>query len=119
MLLAISTSGNSVNVLRAVNTAQQKGMEIIVLSGGPGGRLANRFIGANLLVPSTITARIQEAHIFLLHMLSELVEEDYVRVNTSGGDVSSDIVAGSDGVSRSGSELTSLSLETIDEEGKA
>jgi len=119
VLLAISTSGNSVNVLRAVNTAQQKGMEIIVLSGGTGGRLANRFIGANLLVPSTITARIQEAHIFLLHMLSELVEEDYVRVNTSGGDVSSDIVAGSDGVSRSGSELTSLSLETIDEEGKA
>ncbi|HET7864458.1 MAG TPA: SIS domain-containing protein [Burkholderiaceae bacterium] len=73
-LLGISTSGRSANVLQAVNAAASGGMHTIGLLGGNGGPLRERCHQA-VVVPSTTTARIQEAHIFIGHNLCALVEE--------------------------------------------
>jgi D-sedoheptulose 7-phosphate isomerase len=73
-LIGISTSGNSRNVLRAVETAQEVGMITISLTGGDGGELA-RGCMFNIVVPSTVTARIQEAHILIGHTLCGGVEQ--------------------------------------------
>ncbi len=74
VLMAISTSGNSENVFRAAEKAIEKKMKIIVLSGMNGGRLKD-LEGIHILVPSTITSRIQEAHITIGHIIIELVEQ--------------------------------------------
>ena len=73
-LIAISTSGNSSNVLTAVKAARTKGMNVIALTGNSGGALLEQ---ANLtvIVPSTVTARIQEAHILIGHYWCGVVEE--------------------------------------------
>lgn len=73
-LLAISTSGNSRNVLLAVDAASRLGVHTIGFLGRTGGALRNRceFV---LVVPSAVTARIQEAHIFLGHTLCAMIEE--------------------------------------------
>jgi len=76
VLLAYSTSGNSGNVLRAVEAAQNKGIKIVALSGKGGGKLA-AFADANLCVPSDTTARIQEAHAFIGHALCAAVDQAY------------------------------------------
>ena len=73
-LLAISTSGNSRNVVRAVEAAQQLDMRTVGLLGRDGGLLAKRCDVA-IVVPSTSTARIQEAHIMIGHTLCGMVEE--------------------------------------------
>lgn len=73
-LLAISTSGNSRNVVRAAEVARTAGIRVIGLLGKGGGVLRD-LCDVPLLVPSQTTARIQEAHIFLGHMLCALVEE--------------------------------------------
>lgn len=73
LLIAISTSGNSPNILRAVETARQLGLYSIGLLGRDGGQLAEK-VDLPLVVPSDRTARIQEAHIFILHTLCELFE---------------------------------------------
>jgi len=75
LLLALSTSGNSRNLLRAVEVARHKGMGVIALLGGAGGELADKVDHA-VIVPSDSTARIQEEHHFILHTLVELVELD-------------------------------------------
>jgi len=72
--IAISTSGNSPNVLRAVEAAKQKGLTTIGFTGGTGGKLVN-LVDYAFLVPSKNTARIQETHITLGHVICELVEE--------------------------------------------
>ena len=72
--IAISTSGNSPNVLKGVVAARERGMTTIAWTGGTGGKLAE-FVDYPFLVPSTVTARIQESHITLGHVLCELVEE--------------------------------------------
>lgn len=73
VLIAISTSGNSPNVLKAVQQAQQQGLKVVAMTGQSGGKLAST--KALLLnVPSTDTPRIQEAHILLGHIICELVE---------------------------------------------
>ncbi|MDR2336200.1 MAG: catalase [Burkholderiaceae bacterium] len=77
-LLAISTSGNSQNVLRAVHAAQEMKIATIGLTGHSGGDLA-RICDAAMIVPSSITARVQEAHIFVGHVLCSLVEETLAR----------------------------------------
>lgn len=72
--LAISTSGRSRNVLLAVQRARERGLETIALTGGDGGELvacADRAI----VVPSAVTARIQEAHTAIGHILCEFVED--------------------------------------------
>jgi D-sedoheptulose 7-phosphate isomerase len=71
---AISTSGNSPNVLRGVEVAKQKGITTIGFTGGTGGKLVN-FVDHVFLVPSKNTARIQETHITLGHIICELVED--------------------------------------------
>lgn len=73
VLVAISTSGNSENVLRAVNAAQLKSMRCIGLLGRDGGRLAS-LCDLAIVIPSEDTARIQEMHITLGHILCDLME---------------------------------------------
>ena len=74
-LLAISTSGNSRNVIRAVDAARAAGMQVIGLLGRDGGALRG-LCDLAIVVPSQTTARIQEAHIFIGHTLCALVEEE-------------------------------------------
>ena len=73
-LLAISTSGNSANVLRAAETARAAGLPIIGLLGRDGGRMA-ALCDVPIVIPSKTTARIQEAHIFVGHVLCGMIEE--------------------------------------------
>ena len=72
--IAISTSGNSVNVLKAVEAARAAGLTTIGWTGGDGGKLAG-MVDHVFVVPSAVTARIQESHITLGHVLCELIEE--------------------------------------------
>lgn len=73
-LLAISTSGNSRNVIRAAEAARGAGIQVIGLLGKGGGAL-RALCDVPIVVPSQTTARIQEAHIFLGHTLCALLEE--------------------------------------------
>lgn len=73
VLVAISTSGNSKNVCSAVNKARSMGMITVALVGGSGGALQSNADIA-VTVPHTITARIQEAHSFILHCWAEMIE---------------------------------------------
>lgn len=72
--VAISTSGNSPNVLKGVEAARACGLTTICWTGGTGGKLAG-LVEYPFVVPSTVTARIQESHITLGHVLCELIEE--------------------------------------------
>lgn len=72
--IAISTSGNSANVLKAVEVARGFGLITVGWTGGTGGKLAE-LVDHPFIVPSTVTARIQECHITLGHVLCELIEE--------------------------------------------
>ena len=72
--IAISTSGNSRNVLDAVAVARQRGLATIGLCGRGGGKLAG-CVDVPIVVPSDRTPRIQEAHIAIIHVLCELVDE--------------------------------------------
>jgi len=76
VLLAISTSGNSRNVLKAMEAAQELGMNIIALSGRDRGQIARglRATDVEIRAASAVTARIQEVHIFALHALCDLVD---------------------------------------------
>lgn len=73
-LLAISTSGNSRNVIRAVDAARASEMHVLGLLGRDGGALRG-LCDVPIVVPSQTTARIQEAHIFIGHSLCALIEE--------------------------------------------
>jgi D-sedoheptulose 7-phosphate isomerase len=76
VLLAISTSGNSSNVMEAIKVAQNQGIQVIVLSGRDGG-LMRELVSDNdieLCVPSDSTARIQEVHLLLIHCLCDLLD---------------------------------------------
>lgn len=78
VVLGISTSGNSPNVLAGLKAAEAAGCSCWGFAGKTGGEMA-ALLGERLLVaPSDITARIQEAHIFLGHTWCELVEEAFV-----------------------------------------
>lgn len=74
VLVAISTSGNSSNILRAVEVARAKGMKVIGMTGTSGGKL-KPLCDLCLCVPSTSTPRIQEMHILIGHIICQLVEE--------------------------------------------
>ncbi len=77
LLLGISTSGNSANVIQAAETAYTRGMRVIALSGRDGGKLARNLQGGDIeiRIPSQITARIQEVHLLVIHCLCDLVDE--------------------------------------------
>jgi D-sedoheptulose 7-phosphate isomerase len=74
-LIAISTSGNSANVLRAAETAHAKGLNVVALTGESGGKLAPAADVA-IRVPSSVTAHIQECHLAIEQLLALLVEEE-------------------------------------------
>jgi D-sedoheptulose 7-phosphate isomerase len=73
-LIAISTSGKSKNILRAVEAAKSKGMMVIGLTGCEGGELGKQAT-VSVIVPSAVTARIQEAHILIGHWWCGAIEE--------------------------------------------
>ena len=73
LVIGITTSGNSANVVSAMQAAKEIGAVTIGLTGGSGGKL-NAICDFNLIMPSSVTARIQEAHIFVGHSLCEILE---------------------------------------------
>jgi D-sedoheptulose 7-phosphate isomerase len=73
LLLAISTSGKANNVIAAVKQAKKRGLTTIGLSGKDGGELA-KTADLTLIMPAVITARIQECHSLVIHILCELTE---------------------------------------------
>ncbi len=79
ILIGISTSGKAKNVSLAIKQARKMGIKTIAFTGGDGGELA-KLSDVSLVVPSKITARIQEAHIAVGHIICELVE-DYFASN--------------------------------------
>ena len=76
LLIGISTSGNSTNVLKALDKANTLGCLTIGLSGRDGGEMSE-LCDINIVVPSTTTARIQEMHILIGHILCAIVDESY------------------------------------------
>lgn len=74
VLVAISTSGTSKNVVLAVEEARRRGVRTIGLLGGTGGTL-KELCDQSVVVPSTVTARIQECHILIGHVWCEMIEE--------------------------------------------
>jgi D-sedoheptulose 7-phosphate isomerase len=76
ILMGISTSGNSGNIIEAINAAHEKGMSIIALTGKDGGKIGQLLKAGdvNLCVPADRTARIQETHLLLLHCLCDGVD---------------------------------------------
>jgi D-sedoheptulose 7-phosphate isomerase len=75
VLLAISTSGNSINIIKAVETAKSRGMKTLGLLGGSGGKLKS-ILDLSITIPSTNVQRIQEGHITVAHIICELVENE-------------------------------------------
>ncbi len=76
VLVGLSTSGNSVNIVKAFEVAREKGMHTIGFTGATGGQM--KLLSDHLLnVPSGDTPRIQECHIMLGHIICQLVEEKY------------------------------------------
>jgi D-sedoheptulose 7-phosphate isomerase len=73
LFIAISTSGNSDNIIDAVRTARAMGIETYALTGGTGGSLPP--LCQCLIAPSNVTARIQECHILYGHIICDIVEE--------------------------------------------
>jgi D-sedoheptulose 7-phosphate isomerase len=76
VLLAISTSGNSENVCRAISAAHERGMKVVALTGRDGGRM-EALLGdddVEIRVPTTRTARIQEVHLVVIHCLCDLID---------------------------------------------
>jgi D-sedoheptulose 7-phosphate isomerase len=76
LLLAISTSGNSRNVNRAIASAHERDMNIVALTGRDGGELVKLLAPGDveIRVPSDVTARIQETHLLIIHCLCDLVD---------------------------------------------
>lgn len=76
LLLAISTSGNSTNVNRAIASAHERDMNIVALTGRDGGGLVKLLAPGDveIRVPSDVTARIQETHLLIIHCLCDLVD---------------------------------------------
>jgi len=77
VVLAISTSGDSPNVLRALDAAREKNLPTIGLTGRRGGKMRER-VDLCLCVPSDCTPRIQEAHLVIAHILCRLVETSVI-----------------------------------------
>jgi D-sedoheptulose 7-phosphate isomerase len=76
MLLAISTSGNSANVIAAIEAAREREMRVVALTGRDGGRIGAMLSAddAHLCVPHDRTARIQEVHLLMIHCLCDAID---------------------------------------------
>jgi D-sedoheptulose 7-phosphate isomerase len=75
ILIIISTSGNSANLVAAAKAAKEKGLITVGLLGGDGGQLAE-MVDRKLIVPHNLVQRIQEEQIFMIHLMVELVESE-------------------------------------------
>ena len=75
LLIGLSTSGNSVNIIRAVEQAENQEVTTILLLGKDGGKLAKRS-DLSLIVPGQTSDRIQEIHMLILHIIIEIVERE-------------------------------------------
>ena len=84
IVVAISTSGQADSVVRGAEAARARGARTWGLTGAGGGRLAER-VDRCLRVPSTVTARIQEVHITVIHAVCELVDVRVANWSTDGG----------------------------------
>ena len=78
ILIAITTSGNSLNILKVLRYARSKKISTLGFLGGSGGK-CKKFCDIKLMVPTHATARIQECHIFLAHFILETVEDLLIR----------------------------------------
>ena len=74
VLLVISTSGNSPNIIKATHSAHNKGIKVIGFLGGDGGKL-KELVDLPIIIPSSNVQRIQEGHITIAHIICELVED--------------------------------------------
>lgn len=74
IFIGISTSGNSENVYRAIEVAKKKGAKTAALLGKDGGKIS-KLADYPIIVPCKVTARVQESHILLIHIICEMVEE--------------------------------------------
>jgi D-sedoheptulose 7-phosphate isomerase len=79
IFIPISTSGNSPNVIEAINVAKEKKIQTIAFTGGSGGKMSS--ICECIIVPSSSTEKIQEVHIMLGHILCFLIEENIFKKN--------------------------------------
>jgi D-sedoheptulose 7-phosphate isomerase len=86
VVLAISTSGNSSNVLRGLETAKALGLKKIGLTGNDGGKLRD-LADICVIVPSSSTPRIQEAHTLVIHILCGIVEDAFVHDAHTDGQI--------------------------------
>jgi phosphoheptose isomerase len=77
ILFAISTSGNSKNVCRAIEAAHNRNIKVVALTGKDGGQMAPLLLDddAEIRVPADVTARIQETHLLVLHIICDLIDE--------------------------------------------
>jgi DnaA initiator-associating protein len=77
ILLAVSTSGNSPNVVAAIHEAHKQGMIVVAMTGKDGGAMAGLYQGddVEIRVPSNVTARIQEVHLVVIHALCDHIDE--------------------------------------------
>ena len=78
VLLAISTSGNSENIVRAIRAAHERGLRVVALTGRDGGAIAGilRDGDIEIRVPATRTCRIQEVHLLAIHCLCDLIDAE-------------------------------------------
>ena len=76
IFIGISTSGNSKNVLNAIEVSRKKGAKTAALLGKDGGKIAP-LVDYPLVVPCNVTARVQESHICLIHILCEIAENEF------------------------------------------
>ena len=78
LLIVLSTSGNSKNILKVLNTARKLNIKSLSFLGNNGGKSKGK-ANLEIIVPSTNTARIQECHIFLGHLIFSLVEKKLIK----------------------------------------
>ena len=78
VLLAISTSGNSENIVRAIHAAHERGVKVVALTGRDGGAIAGALAGVDIeiRVPADRTCRIQEVHLLIIHCLCDLIDAE-------------------------------------------
>ena len=82
IFLGISTSGNSENIYRAMQVAKEKGAKTAALLGRDGGKIG-RLADMPIIVPCDTTARVQEAHILLIHIICEVMEKLMINAGSS------------------------------------
>ena len=76
VLIGISTSGNSANVVKAFEQAKQQGLHVLAFTGGKESKMS-ALADVTLFVEAPVTARIQECHIMVGHLICDYIDEDY------------------------------------------